>query len=248
MRKDRTVTLREGLAMREELYRYLPMLCRCEIFRGLDADCLADILGEMDARLADFDRGDAIYRCGDMVRLVAIVLEGAVTVGDEDVDGGSINISMLEPGDELGAYLVVSGKQRSAMCVYAAARCRLMLFDLEKLLRREMPGEAQWRITNNLLHEFAGKCLDLYHKAAIYGKRRIRSRLRMYLMSLETVDDMVVLPMNRTELAAWLGVDRAALARELGRMQAEGLVAVDRRRIRLLNRDYFQLDPAEKEK
>ncbi len=228
--------------MREELYYYLPMLSRCEIFRGIDGDRLADILGDMDARLMEYDRGETIYRCGDVVRLGAIVLEGAVTVGDEDMDGGSVNITLLEPGDALGAYMIVSGVHRLPMRVYAAARCKLMLFDLEKLLSRDDRSDEQWKITRNLLHEFAGRCVDLYQKASIYSKKRIRSRIRLYLMSLEAVNGEVLLPMNRTELAAWLGVDRAALARELGRMQDEGLIALDRRRVRLLDRDFFQLE------
>lgn len=228
--------------MKEELYYYLPMLTRCEIFRGIDADRLAGILEDMDARLMEYDRGETIYRCGDTVRLGAIVLEGAVTVGDEDMDGGSVSITLLEPGDEFGAYLVVSGKRRSPMHVYAVAKCRLLFFDVARLISGETRVGEQQRIMANLLREFAGKCVDLYLKVSIYGKKRIRARIRLYLMSLEAVDGEVTLPMNRTELAAWLGVDRAALARELGRMQDEELIEVDRRRIRLVNHDFFQLE------
>ena len=226
--------------MKEELYYYLPMLSRCEIFRGIDADRLSGILEDMDARLVEYERGETIYRCGDTVCLAGIVLEGAVMVGDEDMDGGSVSINLLGPGDELGTYLVVSGKRRSSMRVYTVARCRLMLFDIARFIDGGARGEDQWRLMGNLLSVFAGKCVDLYQKTRIYGKKRIRSRIRMYLMSLEAVNGEVLLPMNRTELAAWLGVDRAALARELGRMQDEGLIAVDRRRIRLVSQDFFQ--------
>ena len=60
-------------------------------------------------------------------------------------------------------------------------------------------------------------------------------------MSLPRTGDEVTLPVNRTELAASLGVDRAALARELARMRDEGLIAVNRRRVCLLDKDFFRL-------
>ena len=60
-------------------------------------------------------------------------------------------------------------------------------------------------------------------------------------MSLPSVDGEVTLPMNRTALAAYLGVDRTALAREVTRMQEEGLISVNKRRVRLLDREFFQM-------
>lgn len=227
--------------MREEFCQYLSTLSRCALFRGIPTERLSDMLDRVDARVVEFNRGETIYRYGDTVSDAAIVLEGAVMVEDVDMDGGSVNILLREEGDELGAILVVSGKRRSFMRVYAAARSRLLLFDLHTLLSIETRSEEQWRLTGNLLAVFSERCLELYQKTRIYGKKRIRSRIRIYLMSLEVTDGAVVLPMNRTELAAWLGVDRAALARELGRMQADGLIALDKRRIRLLDREYFQL-------
>jgi len=124
--------------------------------------------------------------------------------------------------------------------VCAGSDCAVLMLDILALQTLDVSSAPVRRLYENLLRSFAGKCIDLYNRVKIYGKKRIRSRIRLYLMTLEERDGEVELPMNRTALAAYLGVDRTALARELGRMQQEGLVAVHKRRVRLLNRDFFQ--------
>ncbi|MBR1560488.1 MAG: Crp/Fnr family transcriptional regulator [Clostridia bacterium] len=226
--------------MKDGLKEYLPLLSRSEIFRGIEGAKLSGMLRSMDARVAEYEKDETIYRIGDMVREAAIVLEGTVMVEDIDAEGGSTSVSIRQPGDEFGAHLVISGSRRSPMRLYAATRCKLIHFDVTRpLSAARLEGEDRLFV-DNLLHSLAKDCMGLYQRVHIFGKKRIRSRIRVYLMSLEARDGEVVLPMNRTALAEWLGVDRAALARELGRMRKDGLIDVDKRRVRLLDKDFFQ--------
>ena len=227
--------------MKQDLERYRDTLTKCDIFRGIDGDRLIEMLEAMSARVLTYARGGTIYRTGDEVREPALVLEGTVIVEDSDAEGDDTNLNMLHKGDEFGALLVVSGSARSPMHIYAGTRCEIMMIDLRRLATDQNRSDEMWQLSNNLMVSFAQKGVDLYQKVRIYGKRRIRSRVRLYLMGLEPEGDTVTLPMNRTALAEYLGVDRTALAREFSRMQQEGLIAVDKRRVRLLSPEFFQL-------
>ena len=160
-------------------------------------------------------------------------------VESSDAEGEDTNLNMLRKGDEFGAFVVLSGSMRSLMHVYAGTRCAILSFDVRVLGVSRDKRPEEWQLVDNILTGFASKCMDLYRKVQIYGMKRIRSRLRLYLLSLPAEGDEIVLPLNRTALAAYLGVDRTALAREISRMQEEGLIAVNKRRVRLLNAEYF---------
>lgn len=226
--------------MERNLEKYREILTQSEVFRGIEGDKLLRILNAMGARVVEYAKGEIIYRYGDEVRETALVLEGTVAVEAEDAEGEDINLNMLHKGDEFGAFLVVSGNMRSLMHIYAGTRCAVLMFDLRALAMGGDRSPETWRLVNNLLVSFARRCVDLYQKVQIFGKKRIRARIKLYLMSLDFAGDEVVLPLNRTALAAYLGVDRTALARELSRMQQEGIIAVDKRRVRILNREFLQ--------
>ena len=140
---------------------------------------------------------------------------------------------------QLKIVLVISGNAKSLMHIYAGTRCTLMLFDVAALSRLQDRSDEAWRMMCNITESFARKCADLYQKVQLYGKKRIRSRIKYYLMGLDIEQGEVTLPMNRTALAACLGVDRTALARELGRMRQEGIIEIHKRRVRILDPDFL---------
>ena len=227
--------------MKADLNRYLPLLTKNPLFEGIAESRLAAMLETMNAAVVDYDRGQTFHRPGEELSRSCVLLDGAMAAEDIDFDGDRSILFRLYPGDELDVFLTLSGKTKSPMHVYAVAPSRVLLFDIMRLLG--VPGdEDTWRFHRNLLKTLSHRYVDVFQKLRIFNKKRIRSRVRVYLTTLEAHDGEVVIPMNRTDLADWLGVDRAALARELGHMQADGLIRVNKRRIRLLNRDYFQLD------
>jgi len=227
--------------MKQDLERYRETLEHSDMFRGIDAGALPALLDAMRARVVRFAKGETIYRVGDDVLESALVLEGTVIVDASDDEGDDTNMNMLRRGDEFGAYIVLSGSMRSPMHVYAGTRCVIMMYDLLAVRDKPVRDGNEAKLVNNTMLIFARKCVYLYQKVRIYGKKRIRGRIRLYLMSLPEVDGEVTLPMNRTALAAYLGVDRTALAREVTRMQEEGLISVNKRRVRLLDREFFQM-------
>ena len=228
------------MTMRQDILHYRNILSQCGFFDGLDGEALSRALDGLRARLAHFEKGQTIYRPGDTVRDSAILLEGMVMVETNDAEGEKTALNLMRVGDEFGAYLAVSGNKRSPMRVWAGSDCVILMLEISALRQMDRTSDITWTLYDNLLKVIAGRCVDLYNRVQIYGKKRIRSRIRMYLMSLEARDREVELPVNRTALAAYLGVDRTALARELTRMQEEGIISVSKRRVRLLNPDFFQ--------
>ena len=58
----------------------------------------------------------------------------------------------------------------------------------------------------------------------------------IYLRTLpKDKDGYAKIPFTQTALAEYLGVNRSALSRELGRMQNEGLLVIDGKKIKIID-------------
>ncbi len=62
------------------------------------------------------------------------------------------------------------------------------------------------------------------------SKPSLREKLQAYLSIQAQKQNAryITVPLNRTQLAAYLGVNRSAMTRELAAMQREGLVEFDK--------------------
>jgi CRP-like cAMP-binding protein len=76
----------------------------------------------------------------------------------------------------------------------------------------------------------AKQSLELSKRSTITAPKTIRGRMLAFLSAeaLEQGSRSFSIKMNRNQLASYLGVDRSALSAELGKMQRDGLIEVDR--------------------
>ena len=66
-------------------------------------------------------------------------------------------------------------------------------------------------------------------KIEILSKTTLRQKILCYLsqLSVSQKSKDVVVPLNRTEMAAYLNSNRSAMSRELKAMQEDGLISVE---------------------
>ena len=80
----------------------------------------------------------------------------------------------------------------------------------------------------------------LNQKTRILSQKKLRDRIKVFLRGQSVEEDgSVRLEFNRTELARFLGVNRSALSRELSRMRKEGVLSLDGKSLRLLDRGFL---------
>ena len=109
----------------------------------------------------------------------------------------------------------------------AAEDCEILAIRLGALLGENHAGASwQGKLLRNLVSIFAGKNRALSHRIFCTSPKTIRGRLVTYLsaQALEQGSSSFSIPFDRQQLADYLGVDRSALSKELGRMRDEGLL------------------------
>ena len=125
----------------------------------------------------------------------------------------------------------------SPVQVRAVEDCIVMFIDLSVIYHSDIQSPIRVILAENLIKSLARKNLILNQKVRILSRKSLRERILFYLGTLpKDKNGYVKIPFNKTVLAEYLGVNRSALSRELGRMQDEGILIADGRKMKTLIR------------
>ena len=115
--------------------------------------------------------------------------------------------------------------------VTASENSEILFLNAARVLQT-CPGacEDHGRLIRNLLTISAQKNLILSRRIFHTSPKSIRGRLLSYLsfQASSQGSSEFTIPFNRQQLADYLSVDRSALSNELGKMQKDGLLKVNK--------------------
>lgn len=199
------------------------------LFRGLtDAD-----ISQMEhchcLRQKAFSRREAIFRSGNTVHEIGIVLSGCVHVESVDLWGNKSLLSEVRPGQVFAETYAFCAEPLMVDAV-AAEPCTVLFLDVSALSRPHAEGSWQQQLLRNLLHVSMRKNLGLSRRIFCTTPKTVRGRLLTYLsgQAVQAGSKTFDLPFNRQQLADYLNLDRSALSKELGRMRDEGLLEFEK--------------------
>ena len=202
-----------------------------ELFGKIEEGQIGAMLQCLGAVARSFSRGEFIFLEGESLDCIGAVMSGSVQMIKEDVWGQKSILLSLDRGAVFGESFVCGNRAGSTVSFQAATDCRILLMNFHKVLRT--CGSScvfHHRLVENMVTLLAQKNIPLMDKMEVISKKTIRGRILVWLSQQvqRQGSRRFVSPMGRLELADYLCVDRSALTRELGRMQEEGLVAVDK--------------------
>ncbi len=200
-------------------------------FDGLDDVTLAQLARA--ARHREYQAGEVIVLEGEAQPGLYFLDSGYVKVVKSAPSGREQTLRVLEPGDTFNEIGVFSRKPNPATAI-ALEPSDVWLIPREVLtgLLRQRPDFAQ-----SVIERMAERMLFLVSLVSDLSLRPVTGRLARLL--LETAaGDVVQRPrwFTQAELAARLGTVPDVVQRSLRTLEADGLIAVDRAQIRILNR------------
>lgn len=211
-------------------YRFL---AKTMLFQGIIEDEIRAMAACLGARELRFEKGDRIFRMGDYVREIGLVLSGSVRI--ESVDAwGTTTVMSHKPAGRVFAEAYACAPDTPLMVdVVAAENCTVLMIEMARIVKTCPSTCAHHaRMLQNLLSILAHNNLELSSRALVTSPKTIRGKVLAYLslQSQRTGAQTFEIPFNRQQLADYLGVDRSALSSELGKMQREGVIATERNR------------------
>ena len=185
------------------------------------------------------ERGKTLFRQGDAAPSLYVVRSGSLKTFVEDRAGNLQVVGFHLPGEVLGMgalgrdhYIgTAEALERSIVCEIAYARLQPLLSQMPALhqqLARFITRRAE---------------LDQGH-LVMMGKLHAQERLALFLRGLADRYERLsrdpknlLLSMSRNDMASYLGLAMETVSRLFGRMEAEGILTVDRKKVQILRPD-----------
>ncbi len=204
------------------------------LFNGLPPEQLDHIVGIVMVK--NFGRGETIFFEGDIGNGFYIVETGKIKVYKMSLSGKEQILHIFGPGEPFGEVPVFNGRPFPATAE-SLVKSVVLFFSREKFMAlvHEMPSIAlnMLAVLSMRLRRFATQIENLSLKEV---PERLAGYL-LYLMEEQNAHEMVELEISKGQLASLLGTIPETLSRIFAKMSEEGLIAVDGRIIRILNRE-----------
>ena len=207
------------------------LLANTALFRGASPQEAEAMLNCLGAAERGYTKGEQIYRSGDYVTDLGMVLSGSVLIQTDDLWGNTTVLDRIGPGQIFAeTYACVPGEPLM-VDVVAAEGTQVLFLNVERVLRVCSHTCAHHsKLIRNLLLLSAQKNLNLSRKIFYTSSKTIRGRLLSYLsyQARRNGTPSFTIPFNRQQLADYLNVERSALSNELSKMQRDGLLVVEK--------------------
>ena len=192
------------------------------------------------ASVVRFAKGESIYRAGEPADAIYNIISGVVKAFSTGADGREHIHAFLFGDDLLG--LSDDGRYfNSAEAVTPVTAYQLPTAKLQSHLRKDAGLE---------FHVICKLCQELrqaQRHAFLVAKRDAVSKLAMFLQLLEDLQagrgeptNEIHLPMDRTEIAEFVGMSLAAVSRSFKKLTAIGVIELrNRQHVKVKNRAAF---------
>lgn len=210
------------------------------LLTGMDEAAVERAAQKVGFALASCVEGERLLSQGDVAVWAGVVLEGRVRMEASSGQGQVAVMGWAGPGEVFAEAYAVLEDEPLMVDVVADRAGKVLWFDAARLVALSDDPDCAV-LARNLCAIMARRNVGLSRRAVIGSPRTIRGKLMAYLTAEQRAagaqaGQWFEVSVGRQQLADYLGADRSALSRELGRMGREGLVAVSGRRFKICGR------------
>ena len=208
---------------------------------GLTEEQITRLTSGNVMRIAHYKRNEILYWTDKTPDKLYVLVSGNIAM-TKDTAGGrrSLSKSIQNPGELTGEVRIFSPKK--LLWEYAVALENTTVLEIDSRIFLEQGAidtDIQVVLLRNIVGDVVEKIDYLGQKVNILSVASARGRIAHYLLSIQDEDRRMVLNTTREELADFLGMARPSLSRELGRMQDDGVIRLEGRKVFIQNQDAF---------
>lgn len=207
------------------------LLAATPLFRGITQTEMESILVCLNAREREYPKKAAILRAGDTTHELGLILSGSVSIESDDLWGNKTILDHIGSGSVFAeTYACIPGEALMVNVITIEPATILFLNVGTILTVCQKNCVHHTKLIRNLLSIAAQKNLNLSRRSFHTAPKSIRGRLLSYLsyQAMKQGSRDFYIPFNRQQLADYLNVDRSALSNELGKMQRENLLKINK--------------------
>ena len=215
----------------------MEILKHTQLFSNVEEDEISAMLHCLQANLRTFQKGDYIFRQGEHIDNILLLVEGKLLVQHDDFWGNRNIVNVIQIGEMFGEAYASPESNTLLNDVVAGEDSSVIFFDVRRILTVcSTACHFHSMVIQNLFFAISEKNKKLIQKIGHMSKRSTRSKLLSYLSeeAKKNNNSRFTIPFTRQQLADFLCVDRSAMSNELCKMRDEGLLRFDKNEFTLL--------------
>jgi len=212
----------------------LPLLCDDSRDTGLPGALLDSVMEQRRLK-----PGERLYMAGQKRCSIWVVSEGALKTSEVDVDGREQVVGFHGAGEVLGIERIEIAEHRGfALALEPVRACRI---PVSRLIARLTTEPELWRDVLAIAGRQITRAREVHR---VLGQLQTGQRLAWFLLKgigprhsgcACSGARTIYLPMQRQDIASFLGMTLETVSRSFSALQRDGLVEVQGRTIRLLD-------------
>jgi CRP-like cAMP-binding protein len=210
------------------------ILIHCPVFFGLETSEVEMLISSIHHQIRHYSKGEIVVMAGEPVLDLIIILSGSVKGEMIDFSGKTIKIEDIEAPKPLASAFLFGKENHFPVTVTANEEVEVIAIPVTEFLKIMQKNT---RVLINYLNSISSRAQFLSQKLHFLSFKTIREKIADYL--LQNAGDRfhsIELKSSQQQLADLFGVARPSFARVLGEMQAEGLIEVDRKTVKILDK------------
>ncbi len=198
----------------------------CSLFADLSEQELQSALSLFCAVSAQYRKGEILRSEGERMNSFGLVTRGTVQVFMNDINGDSIIMATVTRGGTFGESLSFLGVREIPVYIQATEDSEVLWLSCEGFGEEMCASPLSRKLYHRFVSMLAQRALDMNDRIQVLSKLTLREKLGTLFSQYahKSGSRTFSLPLNREQLAAYLGVNRSALSRELCKMRDEGII------------------------
>lgn len=218
--------------------KHLDQLTKCNLFASMSEDEIQEALNVAGVKEQEFKRGDLIALQDEICNRLIILTKGSVKAEMSDPSGKMVKIEDISAPSPIAILFLFGPNNRFPVQVTAREDVSTMIIAKQSILQMLQSNK---QLLSNYLDISAIYASTLRGKLHLMSFRTIRQKLAIYFLDLSKQADGNSVTLDRTQktLAEYFGVSRPSLSRELSKMQEDGLILINKKEIKILQKNEF---------
>ncbi len=213
------------------------MIFQCPLCSSIPENERDNFLNDVQFFVRDYDTGDVIVTQGSISETLFIVIKGEVTTEMSDEKGDFMEIDYIKAPNPLATGFLFAADNRSPVSAICQSKCKIIAIPKDNvyLLMRKYES-----FMLKFLSYISNKVFFLSEKLRLVSLRSIRAKLSYYLLKESDGKNVFSLKTSREAMARIFSVSRPALVKVMMEMADEGIIDVNRREIKINDRNKLQ--------
>ena len=212
-------------------------LHKSSLFKNMTDKDIAKLCDCLAAHQKDVKKDSFVFRSGDPVRSVYLILSGSMHIINEYFWGDRSIVETMRPYTLFGEAYVFAQKGHHIVSVVAAEDSVVLEMDPKRLVETcPHTCDCHTQLLQNAVEILSKKIVLLTEKLEHVVQRTTRNKIISYLSQCmhQNHHNPFTIPYSRQQLADYLCVDRSALSHELCKLRDAGLIKFHKNQFELL--------------